>query len=223
MSFIEFTGTARLDRRTKSLVRRLGPGDVAIIDHEDIDRVSAEELLESGVRVVVNVARSQTGRFPNPGPLLLVRGGVRLIDAPGAELFDEVGDGEPVTVRGASVFRNGTCLANGRTLEAARLEASLAEQRARVTDALEVFAENTLQYLREEGRLLAEGINFPPLQTRFRERHALVVARGPGYKRDLAMVRPYVRDFKPVLVGVDGGADQGGRAGFARTAGQHTF
>jgi len=207
MSFIEFTGTARLDRRTKSLVRRLGPGDVAIIDHEDIDRVSAEELLESGVRVVVNVARSQTGRFPNPGPLLLVRGGVRLIDAPGAALFDEVGDGEPVTVRGASLFRNGTCLANGRTLEAARLEATLAEQRARVTDALAVFAENTLQYLREEGGLLAEGINFPTLNTRFRERHALVVARGPGYKRDLAMVRPYVRDFKPVLVGVDGGAD----------------
>ena len=207
MSFVEFTGTARLDRRTKSLVRRLGPGDVAIIDHEDIDRVSAEELLESGVRVVVNVARSQSGRFPNPGPLLLVRGGVRLIDAPGAPLFDEVGDGEAVTVRGASVFRNGTCLANGRALEARRLEASLAEQRARVTGALEVFAENTLQYLREEGRLLAEGINFPPLETRFRERHALVVARGPGYKRDLAMVRPYVRDFKPVIVGVDGGAD----------------
>jgi uncharacterized membrane-anchored protein len=207
MSFIEFTGTARLGRRTKSLVRRLGPGDVAIIDHEDIDRVSAEELLESGVRVVVNVARSQSGRFPNPGPLLLVRGGVRLIDAPGAALFDELGDGEPVTVRGASVFRNGTCLANGRSLEAAPLEASLAEQRARVTDALEVFAENTLQYLREEGRLLAEGVSFPPLQTRFRERHALVVARGPGYKSDLAMVRPYVRDFKPVIVGVDGGAD----------------
>jgi len=207
LSFVEFNGTARLDRRTKSLVRRLGASDVAIIDHEDLDRVSAEELLESGVRVVVNVARSQTGRFPNPGPLLLVRGGVRLIDAPGAPLFDELGDGEAVTVRGASLFRNGTCLASGRALEAGGLEAALAEQRARVTGALEVFAENTLQYLREEGRLLAEGINFPPLQTRFRERHALVVARGPGYKRDLAMVRPYVRDFKPVIVGVDGGAD----------------
>src|SRR5437773_3468988 len=207
MSFVEFTGTARLDRKTKHLVHRLGPDDVAIIDHQDLDRVSAEELLESGVRVVVNVAPSQSGRFPNPGPLLLVRGGVRLIDVPGAPLFEEVSDGEAVTVRGASVFRNGTCLASGRALEAAPLEASLAEQRARVTEALEVFAENTLQYLREEGRLLAEGINFPPLQTRFRERHALVVARGPGYKRDLAMVRPYVRDFKPVLVGVDGGAD----------------
>jgi uncharacterized membrane-anchored protein len=207
MSFVEFTGTARLDRRTKHLVRRLGPGDVAIIDHQDLDRASAEELIDSGVRVVVNVAPSQSGRFPNPGPLLLVRGGVRLIDAPGAPLFDEVGDGEYVTVRGASLFRNGTCLASGRALEARQLEAALAEQRARVTQSLEVFAENTLQYLREEGRLLAEGVNFPPLQTRFRERHALVVARGPGYKRDLAIVRPYVRDFKPVLVGVDGGAD----------------
>src|SRR5438128_11307638 len=85
--WVEFTGPARLDRRTKHLVRRLQPGDVAIVDHADLDRVSAEELIESGVRVVVNVALSQTGRFPNSGPLLLVRGGVRLIDAPGADLF----------------------------------------------------------------------------------------------------------------------------------------
>src|SRR4051812_1534998 len=98
-SFVEFTGAAKLDRRTKNLVRRLGPDDVAVIDHTDLDRVSAEELLESGVRVVVNVASSQTGRFPNPGPLLLVRGGVRLIDAPGADLFDQVSDGDWLTVR----------------------------------------------------------------------------------------------------------------------------
>ena len=102
MSFVEFTGQARLGKRTKNLVSRLGPDDVAIIDHQDIDRVSAEELLDSGVRVVVNVAQSQTGRFPNPGPLLLVRGGVRLIDAPGAPLFDSIADGELVTVRGAN-------------------------------------------------------------------------------------------------------------------------
>ncbi|HKG43148.1 MAG TPA: putative cytokinetic ring protein SteA [Gaiellaceae bacterium] len=207
MSFVEFTGRARLGRRTKNLVSRLGPGDVAIIDHTDIDRVSAEELLESGVRVVVNVSPSQSGRFPNPGPLLLVRGGVRLIDAPGAALFEELSDGEDVAVRGSSVFRNGTCVANGRSLAADELERALAEQQSRVTEALEGFAENTLRYLRDEGRLLAQGVDFPPLETRFRERHALVVARGPGYKRDLAIVRSYVRDFKPVLVGVDGGAD----------------
>src|SRR5213596_1763188 len=213
-TFIEFTGAAKLDRRTKNLVRRLSPDDVAVIDHTDLDRVSAEELLESGVRVVVNVASSQSGRFPNPGPLLLVRGGVRLIDAPGAPIFDEVSEGELVTVRGASVFRNGDCVAAGRTLSADDLAGAIAEQRGRVTEALESFADNTLRYLREEGRLLSEGIDFPPLQTRFRDRHALVVARGPGHKRDLRIVRPYIRDFKPVLIGVDGGADALLEAGY---------
>src|SRR5262249_41734247 len=165
-SFIEFTGAAKLDRRTKNLVRRLGPGDVAVIDHTDLDRVSAEELLESGVRVVVNVASSQSGRFPNPRPLLLVRGGVRLIDAPGAPIFDEVSEGELLTVRGASVFRNGDCVAAGRTLSADELAGAIAEQRGRVTEALESFADNTLRYLREEGRLLSEGLDFPSLPGR---------------------------------------------------------
>jgi uncharacterized membrane-anchored protein len=213
-TFVEHTGPARLDRRTKRLVRRLQPDDVAIIDHTDLDRVSAEELLESGVRVVVNVAPSQTGRFPNPGPLLLVRGGVRLIDAPGTELFDAVADGDLVTVRGASLFVDGECVATGRILQAGELATALAEQRGRVTEALESFADNTMRYLREEGRLLAEGIDFPPVATRFRDRHALVVARGPGHKRDLRIVKPYIRDFKPVLVAVDGGADALLEAGY---------
>ena len=207
MSFVEFTGNARLDRRTKNLTKRVGPDDVAIIDHADLDRVSAEELVESGVRVVVNVAQSQTGRYPNPGPLELVRGGVRLIDAPGSDLFDTVSDGELLSVRGASHDRNGTCVAEGRLLGVHDLERALNDQRARVTGALEEFAENTLQFLREEGKLLTEGPELPALRTRFRDRHVLVVARGPGHKRDLRMVTSYVRDFRPVLVGVDGGAD----------------
>jgi uncharacterized membrane-anchored protein len=204
---IEYTGTARLGRRTKDLVKRLRPNDVAIIDHADLDRVSAEELAESGVRVVVNVSPSLSGRFPNPGPLELVRAGVALIDAPGADLFDRLSDGELVTVRGNSLFRNGDRLAEGRTLSVGELAASLEAQQGRVTEALEAFADNTLRHLREEGRLLSEGIDFRAIETRFRDRHALVVARGPGYKRDLRIVRPYVRDFKPVLVAVDGGAD----------------
>jgi uncharacterized membrane-anchored protein len=213
-TFIEHTGHARLDRRTKNLVQRLTADDIAIIDHKDLDRVSAEELVESGVRVVVNVAESQSGRFPNPGPLALVRAGVRLIDAPGADLFEQVNEGELLTVRGAGLYRNGSCLASGRVLEAGELEHALAEQRSRVTHALEAFADNTMRYLREEGKLLAEGVDFPHLRTRFRDRHALVVARGPGYKRDLRMVKPYVRDFKPVLIAVDGGADALIEAGY---------
>src|SRR5438477_308503 len=210
----EHTGPARLGRATKHLVRRLEPRDIAIIDHIDLDRVAAEELIQSGVRIVVNVQPSQSGKFPNPGPLLLVRGGVKLIDAPGANLFDEVDDGEPLTVRGGALYRNGTCLAEGRVLDEHGLAAALREQRGRVTEALEAFADNTMRYLREEGRLLAEGIDFPQLKTRFRDRHALVVARGPGHKRDLRMVKPYIRDFKPVLIAVDGGADALLEAGY---------
>jgi uncharacterized membrane-anchored protein len=214
MSFVEHIGPAKLDRRTKHLVRRLSPDDIALIDHADLDRVSAEELLESGVRVVINVADSQTGRYPNPGPLLLVRGGVRLIDAPGSDLFDSVSEGELLTVRGAGLFRNGTRLVSGRELRADELSEALRDQRGRVTEALESFAENTMRYLREEGRLLSEGIGFPAMDTRFRDRHALVVVRGPGHKRDLRIVRPYVRDFRPVLVAVDGGADALLEAGY---------
>ena len=128
-------------------------------------------------------------------------------EIPGADLFERISDGERVTVRGGSLFRNGDRLAEGRALTAAELTASLTAQQGRVTEALEAFADNTLRHLREEGRLLSQGIPFPPLETRFRDRHALVVARGPGYKRDLRMVRPYVRDFKPVVLAVDGGAD----------------
>ncbi len=203
----EITGPARLGRRTKDLVKRLRPGDLAIIDHADLDRVSAEELAEAGVRAVVNVSASTSGRFPNPGPLELVRAGVRLVDAPGAPLFDEVSDGDLLSVRDGGIWRNGTCLAEGVELGEKTLAEALAGQQGRVTEALEAFADNTLRHLRDEGRLLAEGIDFPPLKTRFRDRHAVVVARGPGYKRDLRIVRPYIRDFRPVLVAVDGGAD----------------
>ena len=206
-AILEFRGTARLDRRTKRLVKRLGPDDIAIIDHPELDRVSVEELIESGVRVVVNVSPSVSGRYPNPGPYELVKAGVTLIDAPGAPLFEQIRDGDAISVRGAMVFRNATRLAVGRRLTEEELEGELHEQQGRVTEALGAFVDNTMRYLREEGRLLTEGIALPQLRTRFRDRHALVVARGPGYKRDLQIVRHYIREYKPVLVAVDGGAD----------------
>jgi uncharacterized membrane-anchored protein len=215
VSFVEFSGVARLDRRTKRLVKRLGPDDIAIIDHRDIDRASAEELLESRVRVVFNVSPSVTGRFPNVGPLSLVRGGIRLIDCPGAELFDDVKEGESLVVRGAGLYRNGTRLAAGHVHTEDELERALAEQRARVTDALESFAENTLHHVRDESKLLSEGVQVPQLKTSFRDRHALVVARAPEAKRDLRIVRSYIREFKPILIGVDGGADRLLEAGYS--------
>jgi uncharacterized membrane-anchored protein len=201
------SGSARLGKKTKNLVKRLDAGDVAIIDHADLDRIAAEDLVASGVRAVVNVANSSTGRYPNPGPLVLVRAGVRLVDAPAAPLFEELRDGEAIVVDGGEVRRDGTLLASGHVLEVAELEAQMAEQLERLDEAIGAFAENTMLRIREEGALLAGKIDFPRTRTSFRDRHVLIVVRGTTYRRDLNALRAYIQDVKPILVGVDGGAD----------------
>jgi uncharacterized membrane-anchored protein len=200
-------GRARLGRRTKELVKRIGPGDVAIIDHADIDRIAAEELVATGVGAVVNVSRSTTGRYPNAGPLLLARAGVRLVDAPGAPLFDQLRDGEPVSLDGGEVRSNGHAVARGRVLEAADLADQMERQRDRIDEALEEFAENTIAHIRQEHDLLSGRVELPETRTSFRDRHALIVVRGTTHHRDLQALRAYIADVRPLLVGVDGGAD----------------
>ena len=200
-------GSARLGRRTKQLVKRLDAGDVAIIDHADLDRIAAEDLVATGVRAVVNVSPFSTGRYPNTGPLLMARAGVRLIDAPAAPLFEELQDGDPVAIVGGEVRRNGTVLAAGRVLTQTELADQLSEHRQRIDEALAAFAENTITHLREEGELLAGRIELPGTRTSFRDRHVLIVVRGTTYRKDLRALRAYIRDVRPVLVGVDGGAD----------------
>ena len=207
-TLVEFTGPARLDRRTKRLVHRLTEDDVAIVDHVDLDRVTAEELLETGVRVVVNVSESLSGRYPNPGPLLLVRGGVTLIDAPGAELFDVVADGEPLTVRGASVFRNGTCLARGRARDEHELVRALAEQRGRVTDSLSEFAENTLQHLKARRVTARRGNRLPADEDAVpRPACARGRARAGLQGRPADRCGPTSATSSRCSIAVDGGAD----------------
>src|SRR5688572_29284071 len=200
-------GSARLGRRTKDLVKRLGPADVAIIDHADIDRIAAEELIATGVRAVVNVAPSTTGRYPNAGPLLLTRAGVHLVDAPGAPLFEHLGDGDPVILEGGELRSNGTRVASGRVLDAAGLAEQLEGQRERVDEALAAFAENTIAHIRQERDLLSGRIELPETRNSFRDRHVLIVVRGTTHRRDLQALRAYIADVRPLLVGVDGGAD----------------
>src|ERR671934_1308002 len=154
---VPIAGPARLGRRTKELVRRLGRGDIAVIDHADLDRLAAEDLLARGVSAVVNVAPSSTGRYPNAGPLVLARAGVRLIDAPAAPLFEELRDGDPIVIAGGEVRRSGTVLASGRELAEPELVKRLETQRARIDEALAAFAENTMSRLRQEADLVAGG------------------------------------------------------------------
>jgi len=203
----EIVGTARLGRRTKDLVKRLAPGDVAVIDHVNVDRIAAEELIATGPRAVVNVAESSDGRYPNAGPLLLARAGIALIDAPGEDLFERLCDGEEVRIEGGTVCADGEAVARGRRLGVEELERRFDEQRERVDEALAEFAENTVAHVRQETDLLTGGVEFPPTRVSFRDRHVLIVVRGDRHRRDLKALRAYIRDVRPVIVAVDGGAD----------------
>jgi uncharacterized membrane-anchored protein len=199
-------GTARLGRRTKELVKRLGPGDVAVIDHRNLDRIAAEELAACGVRATLNAAPSSDGTYPNTGPLALVRAGVRLIDA-GPELFELIADGDELEIDGGRVRLGGAEIAEGRVMEAEELTIRLEDQRRRIDRALHDFTENTMTHLREEGGLLFGTVDLPETRTRFRDRHVLIVVRGTDHVRDLRALGAYIEDVNPILVGVDGGAD----------------
>jgi uncharacterized membrane-anchored protein len=199
--------TARLGERTKHLVKRLRPGEIAVIDHVDIDRIAAEELIEAGVVAVLNASPSSQGRYPNAGPLMLAGAGIRLIDAPEADLFERLKDGDTVRIEGEAIYVGDEEVARGRVLEVAELEREMQEHRARIDEALAEFAENTVAHVREETDLLTGDVDFPPTRASFRDRHVLIVVRGDRHRRDLKALRAYIRDVRPLIVAVDGGAD----------------
>jgi uncharacterized membrane-anchored protein len=201
------TGPVRLGRRTKLLVRHLSRGDIALIDHLDIDRVSAEELIAADVGAVLNCRSSSSGTYPNLGPQLLVEAGIHLVDLPDDSLLQVLSDGEAVTVRDGDVTRDGEVLVRGEVLDLARVLAETEARRREVGEALERFAHNTIEHMLEERELLSGKIEMPRFATDFRDRAALVVVRGVGHQRDLRALRPFIRDMRPVLVAVDGGAE----------------
>jgi uncharacterized membrane-anchored protein len=203
----EIHGIARLGKRTKRLVKRLGRGDIAIIDHLDLDRVSAEDLIACGIEAVVNAAHSSSGRYPNAGPLLLVQAGIHLVDAPGVPLFDLLEDGDHIVIRDGEILRNGNVVARGDVQDPETVLALTDQRRQEIGEALEAFAENTVQHMVQERELLTGRLELPQFSTDFRDRTALVVVRGVDHQRDIQALRPYIRDLRPVLVGVDGGAN----------------
>jgi len=200
-------GTVHLGRRTKHLVRCLAPGDIAVIDHVNIDRIAAEELIASGVRAVINASASSDGRYPNAGPLLLVQAGVTLIDVEGADPFELLTEGGRIAVAGGAVLAGGRELLRGRVLGLEELERQRDEQLERVDEALAEFAENTVAHVRQETDLLTGAVEFPPTRASFRDRHVLIVVRGDRHRRDLKALRAYIRDMRPLIVAVDGGAN----------------
>jgi uncharacterized membrane-anchored protein len=200
-------GTARVDRRTKNLIHRIGPGEIAVICHTDLDAPCATALIERRVAAVVNAQRSLSGRFPHPGPGLLLQAGIPLVDNAGDYLVDQVREGSALEVVDGSVFVSGRLLATGQVMTSTLLARQLEEAKRNVGAELAKFVENTLTYVVNEQALLFETSAIPTLGTRLKGRHCLIVVRGPGAEADLRAIRSYIHAMQPVLIGVDGGAD----------------
>ncbi len=208
------TGAARVDRRTKNLTKRLQPGDIAVIDHEDIDRVSAEALVACRPAAVVNASPSISGRYPNAGPQILVEAGVPVIDAAGKDVMTAIEEGQWLRIEDGAVYAvngsggaGGPRLASGMQLTPEGVADAMALARENLSGQLQAFAQNTMDYLVREKDLLIDGVGVPDIRTRIEGRHALIVVRGYHYKEDLQALHHYIREYKPVLIGVDGGAD----------------
>ena len=203
------TGIARIDRRTKRLVKRLQPGDIAVINHEDLDRVAAETLVDAAPVAVVNAAASISGRYPNLGPLLLCQAGIPLVDDVGPEVMESIHEGAPITIDGDRVLVGADVVATGVRQTTATVDAAIDVARANMGPELERFAENTVEYVREEIDLLTGTLDLPAVRCKITGRHVLIVVRGIDYKEDLSLLQQsgYLRGERPVLIGVDGGAD----------------
>ena len=205
---VRVVGRAVLGKKTKEILPRLSSSTIPIVDHENLDRITAEALVEAGVNAVVNAAGSATGKYPNLGPFILARAGVYILDGVGQKVFEKVSDGEEIEVRGDGVYHNGELVSVGEHLDLETAERRLRESRDVVGAALERFAQNTVEFMRSEKGLLFSTLEVPQeIEREIRGRHVLVVVRGYDYRQDLSALKAYLREVKPFIIGVDGGAD----------------
>lgn len=200
-------GTVKLDARTKNLVKRLQPGDIAVINHRELDKVAAESLINAKVKAVINVVPSLSEDYPNLGPLTLLEAGIPLIDDAGIELFELLTEGDKVEVIDGHIYCQEKFLASGQVLYKDYVLKKMEESKKNVNKTLSRFVQNTLDYAQNEIDLICKDLPMPEVQTNFKHRHTLIVVRGHNYKEDLIAIKSYIDEVKPVIIGVDGGAD----------------
>lgn len=209
------SGIALKGKKTKYLVPKLGSENIAVIDHEDIDRVSGETLVAQGVKAVVNAASSVSGRYPNLGPGIIIRAGIPLYDEAGQAVFDDLEDGDEIRIEDdGSLYKGATLIAKAKEMDQVRLSQKITHAEMTVNEELKAFVRNTVEFLDRESIELLYDPYVPRVKTVVRGRQVLVVVRGYDYLADLNILKSYIREVKPVLIGVDGGADAIIEAGF---------
>ncbi|MCI4675581.1 putative cytokinetic ring protein SteA [Candidatus Mycolicibacterium alkanivorans] len=201
------TGTARVDRDIDRLLRRIGPGDIVVIDILDLDRITADALADARVAGVVNASPSISGRYPNLGPEVLVANNIALIDSVGAEAFKKIKDGAKVRLHNGGVYSGDRRLVHGVERSDEDIADLMHDAKTGLVAHLEAFAGNTIEFIRSESPLLIDGVGIPNIDVDVYRRHVVVVADGEGAEDDLKALKPFIKEYQPVLVGVGAGAD----------------
>jgi uncharacterized membrane-anchored protein len=201
------SGIARVDRRTDALLRRVGSGDVAVLDQVDIDRSTADALIRAEVAGVVNASPSISGRFPNLGPAMLVGAGIALIDGVGVEALRTIKEGMKVRLHEGVVYAMDRELARGSQHTEETVADLMVEAKAGMSAQLEAFSANTIEFLRRERTLILDGVGVPDLRVPVAHRQVLVVAPGHGYVEEFKGLRRYLAEQRPVLIAIDTAAD----------------
>ncbi len=199
------TGIVRVHRSTKQLISTLEPDRIAVICHDDLDDLSAEGLIEAGARAVINTGQTMTGTIPVTGPLMLLEHGIPIFEMEPV-WFSVIKDHEQIAISGDSAMFGGQRVPCRSFTKDNWLECYRHAQES-YHERLADFINNTLEYATKEKELVLKPVYCPELQVKMEGRHALVVVRGHGFRQDLAALKEYIRSYRPVLIGVDGGAD----------------
>lgn len=197
----------RVDRKTKKLAKRIQPGEIAVINHVDIDEVAANSLVEAKVKLVINAAESISGRYPNKGPGILTENNILIIDRVGEELFNNVSEGETLLIEDGKIFRGEELIGEGDVLTREKVAVQIKLAYDNLGEELDRFIDNTIEYAKKEKGFILGEVEIPKVKTKYQGRQVLIVVRGQDYKEDLATMLSYIEEVKPILVGVDGGAD----------------
>jgi uncharacterized membrane-anchored protein len=208
------SGTARVDRNVDRLLRRVSPGDIVVLDVLDLDRMTADALVEAEVAAVVNASPSISGRYPNLGPEVLVANGVTLIDEVGTDVFKKIKDGTKVRLHNGEVYAGARRVAGGVEQSEQEIHDLMHEAKSGLVAHLEAFAGNTIEFIRSESPLLIDGIGIPDIDLDLHRRHVVVVAEEPNAAADLRALKPFIKEYQPLLIGVGSGADVLRKAGY---------
>jgi uncharacterized membrane-anchored protein len=207
-------GTARVDRDIDRLLRRVEPGDIVVLDALDLDRATADALVDANIAGVVNASPSISGRYPNLGPEVLVSNGVVLIDEAGLEVFKKIKDGAKIRLHNGGVYSGDRRLILGTERTDQEIVDKMHEAKSGLVAHLEAFAGNTIEFIRSESPLLIDGVGIPDIDVDLYRRHVVVVAEEPNAADDLKSLKPFIKEYQPVLIGVGSGADVLRKAGY---------